>query len=131
MPGLYAGSIIYATGTPGVHFAHGHGGRALGSLGLRILLPMAGALILNQPHSTCEAGPFCVGGTRASASALAGALLAIALDAVMAWDPPLGARLVALVAPFAREMWIRDLDGYVVVLASPDGEAGPEGRDRQ
>jgi catechol 2,3-dioxygenase-like lactoylglutathione lyase family enzyme len=26
-------------------------------------------------------------------------------------------------APAHREMWIRDPDGYVVVLASPDGEA--------
>src|SRR4051812_13046006 len=27
-------------------------------------------------------------------------------------------------APQQREMWLRDLDGYVVVIASPDGEAG-------
>jgi catechol 2,3-dioxygenase-like lactoylglutathione lyase family enzyme len=27
-------------------------------------------------------------------------------------------------APGHREMWLRDPDGYVVVLASPDGEAG-------
>jgi catechol 2,3-dioxygenase-like lactoylglutathione lyase family enzyme len=27
--------------------------------------------------------------------------------------------------PNHREIWLRDLDGYVVVLASPDGEAGP------
>lgn len=27
-------------------------------------------------------------------------------------------------APRHREMWLRDKDGYVVVLASPDGEAG-------
>jgi len=26
-------------------------------------------------------------------------------------------------APQHREMWLRDLDGYVVVIASPDGEA--------
>jgi catechol 2,3-dioxygenase-like lactoylglutathione lyase family enzyme len=26
-------------------------------------------------------------------------------------------------APGHREMWLRDLDGYVVVIASPDGEA--------
>ncbi len=26
-------------------------------------------------------------------------------------------------APQHREVWLRDLDGYVVVLASPDGEA--------
>lgn len=29
-------------------------------------------------------------------------------------------------APQHREMWLRDLDGYVVVICSPDGEApGP------
>lgn len=27
-------------------------------------------------------------------------------------------------APQNREMWLRDPDGYVVVIASPDGEAG-------
>ena len=27
------------------------------------------------------------------------------------------------VGPGHREMWIRDLDGYTVVVASPDGEA--------
>ncbi len=27
--------------------------------------------------------------------------------------------------PNHRECWFRDLDGYVVVVASPDGEAGP------
>jgi hypothetical protein len=27
-------------------------------------------------------------------------------------------------APQHREIWLRDPDGYVVVLASPDGEAG-------
>lgn len=27
-------------------------------------------------------------------------------------------------APQHREIWLRDLDGYVVVLASPDGECG-------
>lgn len=26
--------------------------------------------------------------------------------------------------PNHREFWLRDLDGYIVVLASPDGEAG-------
>src|SRR6185312_3612899 len=30
-------------------------------------------------------------------------------------------------APGHREIWLRDLDGYVVVLASPDGEATIEG----
>jgi len=29
-------------------------------------------------------------------------------------------------APRHRELWVRDPDGYVVVIASPDGEAGDE-----
>jgi hypothetical protein len=28
-------------------------------------------------------------------------------------------------APRHWEMWIRDADGYVVVVAGPDGESGP------
>jgi hypothetical protein len=27
-------------------------------------------------------------------------------------------------APQHREMWLRDLDGYVLAVASPDGESG-------
>jgi hypothetical protein len=28
-------------------------------------------------------------------------------------------------APRHREIWLRDLDGYVIAIASPDGETGP------
>jgi catechol 2,3-dioxygenase-like lactoylglutathione lyase family enzyme len=28
-------------------------------------------------------------------------------------------------APLHREIWLRDTDGYVVVIASPDGESAP------
>lgn len=28
-------------------------------------------------------------------------------------------------APQHREIWLRDPDGFVVVIASPDGECGP------
>jgi hypothetical protein len=31
-------------------------------------------------------------------------------------------------APRHRELWLRDPDGYVVVIASPDGEADESGR---
>jgi catechol 2,3-dioxygenase-like lactoylglutathione lyase family enzyme len=41
-----------------------------------------------------------------------------ALGAVVVEEPHVNA------APNHREMWIRDLDGYFVVFASPDGEAG-------
>jgi hypothetical protein len=41
-----------------------------------------------------------------------------------AWDEGEHPNLVnADAAPQHREMWLRDPDGYVVVLASPDGEA--------
>jgi catechol 2,3-dioxygenase-like lactoylglutathione lyase family enzyme len=49
------------------------------------------------------------------------------LDAAVARARSLNAEVVEDVhfnpAPRHREVWLRDLDGYVVVLASPDGEA--------
>jgi catechol 2,3-dioxygenase-like lactoylglutathione lyase family enzyme len=53
-------------------------------------------------------------------------------DAVVGRANELGAEVVLPVhrnppegpgGPAHRELWIRDLDGYVVVIASPDGEA--------
>ncbi|HEX4458339.1 MAG TPA: VOC family protein, partial [Polyangia bacterium] len=48
-------------------------------------------------------------------------------DAVVARARALAAEVVEDVhvnpAPAHRELWIRDPDGYVVVIASPDGEA--------
>ena len=53
-------------------------------------------------------------------------------DAAVARATELGAEIVLPVhrnppegpgGPAHRELWIRDLDGYTVVLASPDGEA--------
>jgi catechol 2,3-dioxygenase-like lactoylglutathione lyase family enzyme len=48
-------------------------------------------------------------------------------DAVVGRARALGAEIVEDVhvnpAPAHRELWIRDPDGYVVVIASPDGEA--------
>jgi catechol 2,3-dioxygenase-like lactoylglutathione lyase family enzyme len=49
-------------------------------------------------------------------------------DAAVARARALGARVVEEPhlnpAPQHREIWLRDPDGYLVVLASPDGEAG-------
>ena len=49
-------------------------------------------------------------------------------DAAVARARVLGAAVVeephVNPAPNHREMWLRDPDGYVVVFASPDGEAG-------
>jgi catechol 2,3-dioxygenase-like lactoylglutathione lyase family enzyme len=49
-------------------------------------------------------------------------------DAAVARARALGATVVeephVNPAPNHREMWLRDPDGYVVVFASPDGEAG-------
>jgi hypothetical protein len=48
-------------------------------------------------------------------------------DAAVARARRLGAEIVeephVNPAPQHREIWLRDLDGYVVVLASPDGES--------
>ncbi len=41
-----------------------------------------------------------------------------ALDAQIVLEPHVNP------APQHREIWLRDVDGYVVVLAGPDGEAG-------
>lgn len=40
------GALSFAVATPFVHLAHGRPGRALGSLGLRLVVPFAGALLL-------------------------------------------------------------------------------------
>jgi catechol 2,3-dioxygenase-like lactoylglutathione lyase family enzyme len=49
-------------------------------------------------------------------------------DAAVARARGLGATIIAEPhvnpAPQHREIWLRDLDGYVVVVASPDGECG-------
>ena len=49
-------------------------------------------------------------------------------DAAVARARALGAEIVeephVNPAPRHRELWVRDPDGYVVVIASPDGEAG-------
>jgi catechol 2,3-dioxygenase-like lactoylglutathione lyase family enzyme len=49
-------------------------------------------------------------------------------DAAVARARELGAEVVLDVHvnpnPDHRELWIKDLDGYTVVIASPDGEAG-------
>jgi hypothetical protein len=55
-------------------------------------------------------------------------------DAVIARADEMGAEVVMAPhrnppdgsgGPNHRECWLRNLDGYVVVIASPDGEAGP------
>jgi catechol 2,3-dioxygenase-like lactoylglutathione lyase family enzyme len=49
-------------------------------------------------------------------------------DAAVARARSLGAQIIEEVTfnprPQHREIWIRDPDGYIVVLAGPDGEAG-------
>lgn len=53
-------------------------------------------------------------------------------DAAVARARALGAEVIeephVNPAPQHREMWLRDPDGYVVVVASPDGEAAPPPR---
>lgn len=41
---VWSGVAVYALGAPAIHLAHGNGRKALGSLGLRAGLPVAGAI---------------------------------------------------------------------------------------
>jgi catechol 2,3-dioxygenase-like lactoylglutathione lyase family enzyme len=59
-------------------------------------------------------------------------------DAVMQRATQIGAEVVKPThrnpasgdgGPNHRECWLRDLDGYVVVIVSPDGEAGSQRRE--
>jgi hypothetical protein len=70
-----------------VHFAHRHPGRGFASFGIRIGLPLAGALLGASIASGCD-GFLCEAGG-AAVGALAGVGGAIAIDAaVFAYDDP-------------------------------------------
>jgi len=93
----YVGLATYGLGAPIAHAANGHGGRALGSLGLRVGLPLVAGFIGSKLETApkCEVSPgggmaFC-GGTFPSdgvAKGLAvGAIAAMALDAWLIAKP--------------------------------------------
>jgi hypothetical protein len=52
-----AAVVVYGLGGPVVHLANGHAGKAAGSLGLRLALPVVGALAgLLLARATCQSG---------------------------------------------------------------------------
>ena len=78
---VYTALGSYVMGAPIVHAAHGNWGRALGSLGLRIAAPIAGAF-LGAAIEDCSGGDFC-GAAGGVVGLAVGAGTAIALDAAV------------------------------------------------
>jgi hypothetical protein len=71
----------YVFGGPIVHAVHGNGGRALGSLGLRIGLPLVGAAVGASSESDCDSDAgFCLG--QAALGFGMGMLGAMLIDAI-------------------------------------------------
>jgi hypothetical protein len=82
-----AGAVTYAVCSPAVHYAHGGRGQAGGALGLRIGLPVAGALVGSKLESCPqhEDAGFC--GTGLFVGLGVGIVSAIALDvALLAYE---------------------------------------------
>ena len=75
-PGVGVGLVV--TG-PIAHLAHGHGGRAVGSLLLRGLLPVGGAA-LGYSAEGCQGGEFLCGAGGIIIGGLVGAIAAEAID---------------------------------------------------
>lgn len=85
MEGLtIAGGLVYALGGPAIHDAHGHTGKALGSLGLRILLPVIGGVAGDgiAAHD-CAPGTWLCGLNGVGPGMLAGAGIAALIDATV------------------------------------------------
>ena len=81
----WSGVAVYALGGPAVHLAHEHLGKAAGSLGLRVGLPVAGGLALGLAlHKDCT-GSSSEGecGIDETLGALAGAALGAIAAAVI------------------------------------------------
>lgn len=78
--------LLYPTASPFIHLAHDQSGKALGSLGLRLALPLLGGLIGFAAHECDLLGP---GPCRAAdVGAVAGVLAATAIDSAwLAWEP--------------------------------------------
>jgi hypothetical protein len=76
------GLVGYVAGAPIVHFAHGHVGTGFASAGLRVGLPIVGALIGFAAEDCHGGGEFCgLGG--AAVGLLVGGAAAITLDAAV------------------------------------------------
>jgi hypothetical protein len=87
VPTAVAGGLIYGWGPPVVHFAHRHAGRGFGSFGIRVALPLVGALISTSAASGCSRTEDCWDRT-VNIGLGAGFLSAAAIDAAfLAWEP--------------------------------------------
>ena len=102
-----AAVVVYGLGGPVVHLANGHAGKAAGSLGLRLALPVVGALAgLLLARATCDRG----GEGDVPCDAIAGVFgffggiaAAVAIDAAVLArgpaEPATGSRLQAAFVP--------------------------------
>ncbi len=78
------GVLTYGFGAPAVHAAHGHAGKALGSLGLRLGLPIGFAMIGGTIAGGCSASSEgCNSLTAAAVGLFLGMGAAIALDSAV------------------------------------------------
>jgi|GEM_PF-2725679 len=98
------GAATYGIGAPVVHAVHGNYGRAFGSLGIRVLAPIAIGLIGMQLED-CSQGEFLCGAAGLVIGGLVGISGAIAVDAAaLAYttprDPSLSASSTFLVSPY-------------------------------
>jgi hypothetical protein len=75
---------FFVAASPGVHFAHGNPGRGLLSFGLNLGLPLAGGA-LGAALSSCRGDDLC-GSAAVVYGGLAGLLVAMTIDAAMAFD---------------------------------------------
>jgi len=90
VPGIL-GLGAYALGGPIVHLVHQRPPAALGSLGLRLALPVVGALI-GATAENCNRR--CTGGGPTLVGGVVGAVFAVGIDATLARErPPAGAAL--------------------------------------
>lgn len=81
----YTSVATYAVGAPIVHLVQGHPFKGLGSLGLRVGLPIAGAAIGTKLAASCGGDFGCIG--EAFLGAMVGVGAAVTLDAaLLAYD---------------------------------------------
>ena len=87
------GLALYALGGPGVHAGHGHAGKALGSLALRVSLPVTvGYVGYAIDSANCGESEWFCGLEGAAAGILVGTVAAITIDsAVLANEDAVGA----------------------------------------
>ena len=82
-----AGGALWLLGPPAIHLAHGHEIRAGWSLGGRIGLPLAGALVGRLAGGdSCDLDEICSSDVFGMIGVVVGGLAANIVDAAIAWD---------------------------------------------